>query len=102
MDKDKKITTSYVGGSYFDKQGLVSRSLFYGFASSLSFVLVEINFAEAHRFGGYFHVLILFDIFESFFQAEQDRWGDICFLVGTAGSHVVNFLDLQTLITISS
>lgn len=82
------------GGEEIKKPPLGGFYLFYGFASSLSFVFIEVDFAESHGFGRDFHVLVLFDVFEGFFQAEKYGRSDVCFFIGTAGSHVCKFLGL--------
>ena len=50
--------------------------------------MVENHLAHAHRFRRHFHVFVFLDVFQGFFEREDDRRNDAGLVVGTRSTHV--------------
>ena len=61
---------------------------------TLAFQMVKDDLAHAHVLGRNFYVLVLLDILQRLFQAEDCGGDDACLLVLTAGTHVGELLGL--------
>ena len=61
---------------------------------TFAFKFVKDDLAHADVVGGNFHILIGLDVLEGFLKAEHDGRHDLHLVIGTAGTHVGQFLGL--------
>ena len=61
---------------------------------TITFDFVEYDFAQTDVIRSALYVLVLLDVFESFFEREYDRRDDPRFSISTARTHIGEFLRL--------